>query len=255
MDERAVTDVAMTIVRRMSPAEADMVLFTQGDEAASGADFELLVYDDAGGYIAYLVQAKAMKADGAKEGYPALGERDGTEMQFDKLLAACGPAGQWSGHGALHVFYNAELLKTGAIWPNDRCQHASSLDQAARGITVAPTADIAVAVNAGRRSYRYDRIAPECWPWWCFFCCNRKGLRDLVQRSTGRHRNGPESDVGGSDYRPRPPAPRPVTDAPQYVRDARGHEGRRRLIELAEDEKRPAASTVIALEFKSDVTR
>ena len=255
IEERAVTDVAMTIVRRMSPGEADVVLFTQGDEAASGADLELLVFDGHGGYIAYLVQAKAMKADGAKEGYPALGERDGTVMQFDKLLAACGPAGRWSGHGALHIFYNAKLLKTGAVWPNDRCHHASSLDEAARGITVAPTADIAAAIDAGRRSYRYDRIAPECWPWWCFFCCNQKGPGDLVQRSTGRRRGGPESDAVGSEYRPRPPVSRTVSDAPQYVRAARGREGRRRLVELSDEEERPAASTVIALGLKSDATQ
>ena len=174
IEERAVTDIAMTIVRRLSPGQADVVLFTQGDEASTGADFELLVFDSAGKYIAYLVQAKAMKAGGAKEGYPALGERDGAVMQFDKLLAACGPGGPWAGHGALHLFYNGELLQSAAIWPTDRCVHASAADQAARGITVAPTTDIAAALDAGRRSYRYDRIAPE------------SGLGGVSSAATGR---------------------------------------------------------------------
>lgn len=254
IDERAVTDVAMTIVRRMSPGEANVVLFTQGQEAETGADFELLVIDG-GSYAAYLVQAKAMKADGDKEGYPALGERDGGVMQFDKLLAACGPTGAWAGHGALHIFYNGELLKTGGTWPNDRCLHASGLDEAARGITVAPTADIAAAVDAGRRSYRYDRIAPECWPWWCFFCCNRIGLGDLVQRSAGRRRSDPPADIVGNDYGPRPPVIRQVADAPQYVSAARSQEGRRRLIELPDDASSPAASTIVVLEFRSDATQ
>lgn len=43
IEERTVTDVATTTIRRMSSGEADIGLFTQGDEAASGADFALLV--------------------------------------------------------------------------------------------------------------------------------------------------------------------------------------------------------------------
>jgi hypothetical protein len=251
IEERAVTDLAMTIVRRMSPGEADVVLFTQGDEAATGADVELLVFDGAGKYVAYLVQAKAMKPDRSKEGYPALGERDGTLLQFQKLLATCGPGGSWTGHGALHVFYNGELLRSGTLWPDDRCRHPSASDQAARGITVAPTADIAAAVDAGRRSYRYDRIAPECWPWWCFFCCDREGLGDLVQRRGGRSRGGPSGAATGTDDGsrggPRHPIIRDVADAPEYVRAARGHEGRRGVVELPAEAQPPAASTVVAL--------
>ena len=252
IEERAVTDIAMTIVRRLSPGQADVVLFTQGDEARTGADFELLIFDSAGRYIAYLVQAKALKAGGAKEGYPTLGERDGAVMQFDKLLDACGPRGPWAGHGALHLFYNGELLQSAATWPTDRCVHASATDQAARGITVAPTTDIAAAVDAGRRSYRYDRIALECWPWWCFFCCNWPGLEDLVARSTGGRRGETRIPDGSIDPRrrgPRRPMVRNVHDAPRYVHLARRQEGRRRLVKLPEDADPPAASTVIALEL------
>jgi hypothetical protein len=35
--------------------EADVVLVTQGDEATTGADLELLGFDDAGKYVAYFV--------------------------------------------------------------------------------------------------------------------------------------------------------------------------------------------------------
>jgi hypothetical protein len=98
IEERAVTDLAMTIVRRMSPGQADVVLFTQGNEATTGADFELVVFDGAGNYLAYLVQAKALKADGPKEGYPALGESDRSNvaaLQAARYLrtewTVCGP--------------------------------------------------------------------------------------------------------------------------------------------------------------------
>ncbi len=242
IDERAVTDVAMTIVRRISPGEADVFLFTQSQEALTGADFELLVFQG-GSYIAYLVQAKAMKADQAKEGYPALGERDGKTLQFDKLLACCAPGGRLADHGALHVFYNGELLKSRANWPDDCCEHSAALDQAARGITIAPTADIAWVVDADRRSYRYDRVAPVCWPWWCFFCCGRPGLADLAKRSAGHSDGEPPGTApdGGEPARsgPRPPTIREVANAPEYVRAARGQEGRRRVIELSEEAQSP----------------
>jgi len=251
IDERAVTDVAMTVVRRMSPGTADVVVFTQGQEAITGADFELLVFDGAGHYVAYLVQAKAIKADGSKEGYPALGKRNGKQFQYEKLLEACGPGTPWTGHGALHVFYNGELLKSKADWPNDRCQQESAADQAARGITVAPTADIAAAVAARRRSYRYDRIAPVCWPWWCFFCCTRQGLGDLARRSGGRSRGEQSDEPTGRDDRPSGGASQPIIrevgEAPLYVRLAGSGDGGRRVVELPAEAQPPAAATVVAL--------
>lgn len=258
IEERAITDVAMLLVRRMSPGEADVTLFTQGQEATTGADFELLIYDEIGSYVGFLVQAKGLKPNGSKEGYPALGERDGAVMQYEKLLAACGPGTEYPDHGALHVFYNGELLESAQSWPDDQCAHPASDDEPARGITIAPTSDIAAAIESGRRSYRYDRIAPECWPWWCFFCCAGGGLANLAQRSSGRrtdHSGG--TDAGGPDdgtpgRRSRIPKVKGVDDAPDYVRAARRREGRHRIVELPVDGQRPAASTVVVLEIRPD---
>lgn len=61
LDERVVTDTALTAVERLSGGRLQVVLFSQSDEAATGGDVEILVVDAATRrYVQLLVQAKMM---------------------------------------------------------------------------------------------------------------------------------------------------------------------------------------------------
>lgn len=61
LDERVVTDTALTTVERLSGGRLQVVLFSQSDEAATGGDVEILVVDAATRrYVQLLVQAKMM---------------------------------------------------------------------------------------------------------------------------------------------------------------------------------------------------
>jgi hypothetical protein len=248
IEERAITDVALTIVRRMSPGQADVTLFTQADEAATGADFELLVFDEADNVLPFLVQAKPMKVLGGAEGYPGLGQTaagSGGQRQYDRLLAACKPDGEFPNHAPLHIFYNGERLATREAWPDDACENASgsATDEPARGITVAHTQTVVEAIESGRRSHRVSRVAPVCWPWWCLFCCRRVDLSDLASRVVRRR-----EPASTEPTRPTILAPQ---DQPRYAMLARRRDGRKRVIELPRGDPLPGARAVIAIELES----
>lgn len=257
VEERAVTDIAMTLLRRLSHGRVQVALFTQNEEANTGADFELVLIRD-GHYLSYLIQAKALKPDQKKEGYPALGEKLGGVKQYDRLLNACAPGQRWEGHGALHVFYNSDLLRSQATWPGDRCLlHAA--DHPARGITAVPTSDLVAQVENGRRSYRYDRIAPACWPWWCFFCCSATSLGELAMRTAGGRPPGrgpvqpvAPTDHNGGERRSRLPEIRDLDEAPDYVQLAVSSEGRRRILPLEDAQARPASAAVVTVELDAN---
>ena len=261
IEERAITDVAMTILRRMSPGEANVTLYTQAQEGATGADFELLVFDPSGDALQFLVQAKAMRGSAALgEGYPALGQKAAgstTTLQYERLLTACAPGGAKPDHAPLHVFYNARRDYTLAAWPDDRCG-AGSGDEPARGIAVAHTADVVDAIEDGVRSYRVPRIAPVCWPWWCFLCCGGGGLTAIADRVVAMPSAGDPAPLrarGERMERRERTRPRvvPAEELPEYARRARHRGDRFEIVrDLPAEAPKPGARRVLTIELPQD---
>lgn len=187
LDERAFTDVALTTVEAFSGDRAAVTLFSVGMEAHTGADFELQILDAAGYRISFLVQAKALKIDNPNEGYPALGDEapDGAGIkQYEQLITSCAADGSYAGSAPMHIFYNGQRVRSYKPWPgDDACNAPPPPDEEARGITIAHTAAVRAAVTQSPTSYRVGRVAPVCWPWWCFFCCGITTPADLASRA------------------------------------------------------------------------
>jgi hypothetical protein len=242
VDERALTDVAMTALEAFSGGAAGVTLFTIGREAITGADFELQVFDAGGRRLSFLVQAKALKMDQARpgtEGYPALGDDSPAGgKQYRQLQRSCSPTGSDPDSAPMHVFYNGALLSSSQAWPVDAAP-ASTRDEQARGITIAHTKAVDDAIHAGRPSYRVTRIAPVCQPWWSFFCDGAPSLEDLALRATAPGRGGQPPEVIGppADEEPARHAPfvQPPERQPRYAELARR---RARREQMAEGEER-----------------
>jgi hypothetical protein len=245
VDERAVTDVAMTALEAFSGGAAGVTLFTIGQEATTGADFELQVFDASGYRLSFLCQGKALKLDQAppgNEGYPALADDSpGGGRQYTQLQVTCDPGGRYPDSAPMHVFYNGALLSSGQPWPDDACG-TSGRDEQARGITIAHTKDVDDAIHDGPVSYRVGRIAPVCWPWWCFFCQGSPTLADLAARAGTRPLHPGFSPGGaGPPTPPEPAGPRdrirkePIVQPPErqpvYARLARERSRRDRQAE------------------------
>jgi len=225
VDERAVTDVALIALEAFSASKASVTLFTTGQEAATGADFELQVFNPAGNRLSFMIQAKALKLPtSGNEGYPALCDQDAGPpvlRQYDKLIASCGPGGTAAGSAPMHVFYNGARLMSTAPWPADRCAAPAPLDEEARGITIAHTSSVVAAITmpSGRLNYRVGGVAAVCWPWWCFFCCAISTLAELAARAA--------TPPGAAGAMLPVPTIFPPAAVPAYATVAREHRFRR----------------------------
>lgn len=242
LDERAFTDVALTTVEAFSGGIAAVTLFSVGMEAHTGADFELQVLDAAGNRISFLVQAKALKTDNPNEGYPALGDEapGGAGIkQYEQLITSCAADGSYAGSAPMHVFYNGQRVRSDQPWPGDACNAQPPVDEEARGITIAHTAAVMDVVTTPPTSYRVGRVAPVCWPWWCFFCCGIINLADLESRTASL----PGQAVSS---RPLPPAIVPPAQQPAYARIAAERRGTRtpEVVPTPSDVAPPARTVV-----------
>ena len=242
VEERAFTDVALTAIEGFGGGGAAVELFPASLEATTGADFELQVFDGAGRRVSFLVQAKALKLDQPTEGYPRLGDDSPLGgKQYARLLAACAAGGSYAGSAPLHVFYNGALVQSASAWPPDQCGSAAPLDEQARGITVARTEVVVAEITTPPVSYRVTRVAPVCWPLWCFFCCGITTLEDLAARTA--------TLPGGTAPALEPPVIEGADEVPPYARAARDPSPRGEVTEQP-PEPLPPARTVVSLDLE-----
>ncbi|HEY8731338.1 MAG TPA: DUF6615 family protein [Candidatus Limnocylindria bacterium] len=105
-DERAFTDHHLVELSIRHPSEVEAKLFTNSDEALTGADFEMW-FGGGHQFVGTLVQAKKLDRDRYGELDHAVGGKSRAPKQIDKLIDTCASGtGRFAGYEPLFLFYN-----------------------------------------------------------------------------------------------------------------------------------------------------
>jgi hypothetical protein len=184
-DERAFTDHHMVELSRRHYPAVQAKLFTNSEEADTGADLELWFHSN-GDLLGTLVQAKKLDPQLRYAGLArTVGARAGASRQIDLLVAACtvgaGAVAQFVGYEPLYIFYNGPT-RSGTALAADRCANRGVGDRQ-RGCTVARAGDVRAALDApGGPHEDAGTIARLAWPWQCLLCCPKARQDSLVER-------------------------------------------------------------------------
>lgn len=242
-DERSFTDHNMLWLEWQHPLQTTVRLYTQSEEARTGADFEWWL-GDGFMYLPLLVQAKRLHDD---DTYASLGYRPrGRHRQIDQLIESSvdglpGARGGRRNYLPTYAFYNG--LPAAGLPADSCCGHLADAEQ--RGVTLANALDVRDAYDErphrARDRASIVRIGPRCFPWGCLFCCPAGGRWGLGSWALQRLTQLRNQKVDGP-YR--------LVDAvelPGYVRSVLQLEGRVEPERFEDDEgaELPATSMVV----------